>query len=329
MPRRRTEPQPLPPAFAAMIASFRLELRGSKSVNTVRIYVDATVKLARWLIAHDAATGWHEVTKETVREYIAWLRENGLACHCGKTGDHPDHQCPKGKPLKPSYVNNLYRSIQQFWVFYAEEEDTNNPMTGLKPPPVPEELVPVLTNEQRAAIVKPLEKGKTLEERRDYAILRILLCSGIRLEEITDLDVDDVNLETLEILVRGKGDIPRIVKIDNRTARAINRYLNARALHAFAGHRRLWLAVNNRGPLTDNGIRQIVERRGKQAGMDLFPHLFRHDFTHRWLDNGGSEGDLMALNGWKSPQMLRRYGASARSARARRGYDRVNVMGDL
>ena len=41
------------------------------------------------------------------------------------------------------------------------------------------------------------------------------------------------------------------------------------------------------------------------------------------LDRGGAEGDLMELNGWTSPQMLRRYGASARSARARRTYDRI------
>jgi integrase/recombinase XerD len=54
-----------------------------------------------------------------------------------------------------------------------------------------------------------------------------------------------------------------------------------------------------------------------------FPHRFRHHFSHTWLDRGGAEGDLMELNGWTSPQMLRRYGASARSARARRSYDRV------
>ena len=54
----------------------------------------------------------------------------------------------------------------------------------------------------------------------------------------------------------------------------------------------------------------------------LYPHRFRHRFSHAWLDRGGSEA-LMELNGWASPQMLRRYGASARSARARRSYDRI------
>jgi integrase len=55
----------------------------------------------------------------------------------------------------------------------------------------------------------------------------------------------------------------------------------------------------------------------------VFPHRFRHHFSHTWLDRGGAEGDLMELNGWTSPQMLRRYGASARSVTARRSYDGI------
>jgi hypothetical protein len=50
---------------------------------------------------------------------------------------------------------------------------------------------------------------------------------------------------------------------------------------------------------------------------------FRYHFSHVWLDRDSAEGDLMELNGWTSPQMLRRYGPSARSARARHSYDRV------
>jgi integrase len=53
------------------------------------------------------------------------------------------------------------------------------------------------------------------------------------------------------------------------------------------------------------------------------PHGFRHHFSRTKLDRGGAKGDLMELNGWTSPQMLRRYGASARSASACRSYDRI------
>jgi integrase len=69
--------------------------------------------------------------------------------------------------------------------------------------------------------------------------------------------------------------------------------------------------VNNRGPLTATGIYQIVARRGRQCGVTVYPHRFRHHFSHTWLDLGGAERDLMELNGWISPQMLTRYGASA------------------
>jgi hypothetical protein len=85
----------------------------------------------------------------------------------------------------------------------------------------------------------------------------------------------------------------------------------------------LWLGINNRGPMTASGIYQVIARRGCECGIGVFLHRFRHNFSHTWLDRRGAEGDLMELNGWISPQMLRRYGAGARSARARRSYDRV------
>ena len=111
--------------------------------------------------------------------------------------------------------------------------------------------------------------------------------------------------------------------IGHQAARSLDRYLRARARHAQAHRPQLWLGVNNRGPLTATGIYQIVARRGRQCGVNVYPHRFRHHFSHTWLDRGGAERDLMELNGWTSPQMLTRYGASARGARARRSYDRI------
>ena len=81
--------------------------------------------------------------------------------------------------------------------------------------------------------------------------------------------------------------------------------------------------MNNREPLTAADIYQMITRRGCQRGVDAYAHRFRHHFSHTWLDLGSPKGDLMELNGWTSPQMLRRYGTSARRARARRTYDRI------
>ena len=103
----------------------------------------------------------------------------------------------------------------------------------------------------------------------------------------------------------------------------LDRYLRARSRHAQAWRPQLWLGVNNRGPITANGIYQMIARRGRQAGVDCWTHRFRAPFQPHLAGPRRSEGDLMELNGWSSPGMLRRYGASARSARARRTYDRV------
>ena len=123
--------------------------------------------------------------------------------------------------------------------------------------------------------------------------------------------------------MHGKGRKTRTVKIGYDAARALDRYIPVRARHAQAHRPQLWLGSGSRGPMTASGIYQVIVRRGRQCGVEVFPHRFRRHFSHAWLDRGGAEGDLMELNGWTSPQMLRRYGASARSARARRSYDRV------
>ena len=141
--------------------------------------------------------------------------------------------------------------------------------------------------------------------------------AGIRYH-VGDPRHSDLDVWQREITVRGKGGKDRIVKIGHQAARSLDRYLRARSRHAQARRPQLWLGVGNREPLTGAGIYQMIARRGRQAGVDAFPHRFRHHFSHTWLDRGGPEGDLMELNGWASAQMLRRYGASAR-----RTYDRI------
>ena len=121
----------------------------------------------------------------------------------------------------------------------------------------------------------------------------------------------DIDLWQRELTVRGKGGKDRIVKIGHQAAQSLDRYLRARSRHAQALAAPAMAGRGQPGAATASRIYQMTARRERQCGVDAYPHRFRHHFSHTWLDRGGPEGDLMELNGWASPQMLRRYGAGA------------------
>jgi integrase/recombinase XerD len=228
-----------------------------------------------------------------------------------------------------AYTSNQYRGLQQFFKWLAGEEELPDPMAGLQPPRVTEKLIPVFTSAELSRLEHACA-GRTFAQRRDAAVIAMFRATGIRLAELAGIQYDpenprrsDIDLWQREITVCGKGGKARVVKIGYDAARSLDRYIRIRAQHAQAYRPELWLGMNNRGPMTASGIYQMIARRGQQCGVAVYPHRFRHHFSHTWLDRGGAEGDLMELNGWTSPQMLRRYGASARSARARRTYDRI------
>jgi integrase/recombinase XerD len=280
--------------LGAEISSFRLHLAAEgKAPKTIRLYTEAVAWFAAArLIGKGGKACWQQAGRRDVQEWMAWLLEH----------------------YSDAYASNQYRALQQFFKWLSAEEDLPDLMHGLRPPRVAGKLVPVFSG----------------AERRDTALIAVLKASGIRLSELAGIRIDpddprhsDIDLWQREIRVRGKGGKPRIVKISYDAARAVDRYLRARARHPQAWRAQLWLGTGNRGPMTASGIYQAVARRGRQCGVEVWPHRFRHHFSHTWLERGGPEGDLMELNGWSSPQMLTRYGASARSARARRTYDRI------
>ncbi len=82
--------------------------------------------------------------------------------------------------------------------------------------------------------------------------------------------------------------------------------------------------------MTPNGIAQMVERRCIEAKIAVFrPHKLRHAWAHNALAGGQNESDVMATAGWRSPQMLRRYGASLAAERARESQRRKSFLDRL
>ncbi|MGH3426906.1 MAG: tyrosine-type recombinase/integrase [Terriglobales bacterium] len=224
----------------------------------------------------------------------------------------------------PATAKEKFGSMRAFckWMT-AELELKRSPMHGMTPPSVPDKPVPTISDDQLKAILTAAA-GTAFEQRRDTALIRLFLDSGCRLSEISNLQIDDLDLEQDIIRVVGKAGRVRAVPMSAKAATALTRYLRARSKHALAHLPSVWLGTRSRGGMTPSGVRQVIQRRARAAGVKLHPHMFRHTFAHAWLAAEGGETDLMRLTGWRSPQMLQKYGASKADERAREAHRRMS-----
>jgi integrase/recombinase XerC len=282
-------------SFDTLARSFVRSLRARQlSPKTVKAYDLAVRDLIRWA-ATQGLSDWSRIDKAQIEDHLIALAET----------------------RKPGGVSVAYRSLQQFFKWADEEEEvTPNPMTRLKPPVVPEPMTPVLREHEVKALYKSCE-GSDFRSRRDTAVIRLFLDSGIRLEECAGIELGDLDLDLCEVLVTGKGRRTRSVAFGRKAAVALDRYLRVRGKHRHAALDALWLAERG-AAMTGDGIYQLVRRRGAEMGMPtLRPHVFRHTWAHfARLEDRLHDDELQRLGGWKSRQMLMRYSASAASERA-------------
>ncbi|MDP9184318.1 MAG: tyrosine-type recombinase/integrase [Actinomycetota bacterium] len=258
-------------------------------------------------------------------QYVSFARANGLPTDV--TAIRREHVeaflVDVIERRSPATAEARYRGLRGFFSWCeAEGEIPTSPMAKMKPPKIAEQPVPVPTIEDIKKLLATCA-GNDFDNRRDAAIIRLFADAGLRLAELTNLQMEDVDLPNGAVGVIGEGERYRLASFGAKTAKAIDRYLRSRRAHPQAESSALWLGL--RGPMTTSGVRQMIWRRSTDAELErMHPHQLRHFYAHQWLAAGGSETGLMATAGWRSRAMLGRYAASTKAERARDEHKRLS-----
>ncbi|HET6439880.1 MAG TPA: tyrosine recombinase XerC [Anaeromyxobacter sp.] len=285
MPEERPAP---PPEIERFLSHLEAERR--VSAHTLKAY---RVDLAQYA-AHLAAAGssFAAASPALVRGFLSQL--------AGQAG-------PVTLSRKLSAVRSLYRFLVRDGLAPA------NPASGVFGPRRPRPLPEVLPEEEVAVLLEAPRLARPLE-RRDRAFLELLYASGLRVSELTGLDMGDVDLKARMVRVMGKRRKERLVPFGGEAAGALGRYLSEGRPALSAGPERARggaaLFLNHRGGrLTSRSVARRLEAWTLKAGLPrhVHPHVLRHCFATHLLGNGADLRGIQELLGHASLSTTQRY----------------------
>jgi len=209
-----------------------------------------------------------EVDRHVLRDYLSHLMEQGI--------------------VKASIARKL-SAIRSFYRYLLREKIiSTNPVATTSSPKLDKRLPSFLTPEETVRLLEAPDLS-TPQGLRDRALMELLYASGIRVSELVNLDVGQVNLNTNEIRVWGKGSKERMVLMGQPAAAALTAYLNQGRPKLLGEKRSSALFVNRYGGrLIERRVQRILEKYTNIAGISkrVHPHMLRHTFATHLLDGG-------------------------------------------
>lgn len=200
--------------------------------------------------------------------------------------------------------NSTLKNVRAvFSSFFAWARDYNkipiNPMLQVESIKVEKKLKKPFTDEERELLLR------TCKNLRDKAILEFLYSTGVRVSELTQLNISDVHFVDKDLTVYGKGNKERIVYINDKTNMYLREYIKSRTDNNPA------LFVGVKKPysrLTKNGVEYIVRELGKKAGVkNSYPHRFRRTIITNALNRGMQLQEVMVFAGHSKPETTMMY----------------------
>lgn len=230
---------------------------------------------------------------------------------------HINNVCDIDYQVVRGYLNFLYdnkysnsaiarniSTLRSFFKYLIKNQViSNNPMTLISNPKIEKKLPKVVYTEELETILNTPDKSTKLG-LRDALILELLYSTGIRVSELVNIDIKDINMNQKEIRIKGKGSKERIVLFGDRCFNLINDYLNnARINLVNEKYRNNYLILSNTGKqINTREIRNIIDNTVKKSGlkMHISPHVLRHTFATDLLNNGADLRSVQELLGHES-----------------------------
>ncbi|MBF0217505.1 MAG: site-specific tyrosine recombinase XerD [Candidatus Omnitrophica bacterium] len=243
-----------------------LEVERGVSPNTVQSYKRDLDKLAAYLDANKKTVG--DCSRDNISDFMMTLKKKGLEAS--------------------SIARNL-AAIKTFWKFLLSERIIEeNVAAVVETPKLWKNIPDVLTKEEVEALLN-VPGGLGWMDIRDKAILELMYATGLRVSEVNNLKVGDVNLEAEYLKCFGKGGKERFVPVGHVARKAVERYLGRprMKLSKRTGDAHLFLSRLGR-KLTRQSIWKMIIRSTKLAGIKktVTPHTLRHSFATHLLEGG-------------------------------------------
>lgn len=210
------------------------------------------------------------------------------------------------KLMKTSIARKLATIRSFFKYLHREGYVDKNPARLVSTPRLPKNLPKFLTVDEVFALMeKPM--GETFIPSRDRAVLELLYSSGLRVSELTSLDISDLDIKESLIRVKGKGMKERIIPVGAKAMEAIQNYL-AERISLKKKSQALFLNTRG-GRLTQRSVRRIVLNYSRLVHLksDLSPHILRHTFATHLLHEGADLRSIQELLGHSSLSTTQRY----------------------
>jgi len=209
-----------------------------------------------------------EVDKHILRDYLAYLADRKL--------------------VKASIARRM-SALRSFFGYLMREGITDiNPAASISSPKLEKRLPSFLTVEETVRLLTTPDLAKP-EGLRDRALMELLYASGLRVSELVSLNLEQVNLETGEVRVWGKGSKERVVLIGKPAAQALNAYISEGRSRLTGKKATSALFLNRYGErIIARQVEKILEKYARTAGIGkrVHPHLLRHTFATHLLDGG-------------------------------------------